>query len=335
MRDCLYCQTPLGAGIPPAPTPGRRHAYDPWKGRLWEICPHCLRWNPVPLELRWETLEGWEAAVRDRGTVLLQGPDLALLTVGEGEVVRVGSPPLGVWGGWRYGTQLPDLPPPRLPFWRRWLGQLPPPPLEGYDPYGFTGPLGGVAGTRGPSRWLGSPFLRQARALTVVFHAIPLAPECPNCGDPLPILPWEFEALTFVETRAVEGIGIEATCGACRAQGLVSLGEVRPALRLGLAVIDADRSVREVGQEAGGILEAAGGGPVLLRRLGEGGIPVGDLSRPERVALGIALDQEAEAEALEAEWREAEEIAAILDGELSDVPGFQEFQRRILENDGS
>jgi len=338
LRTCLYCQTPLGEGIPTAPTPSRRHAYDPWKGRLWEICPRCSRWSPVPLELRWETLEGWEEAVQDRGRILLEAPHLTLVTVGEGEVVRVGAPPLGVWGGWRYGDHLPDLPPLRRGwwggFWRRWLGSLPPPPLEGYDPYGFTGPLGGVAGTRGPTRWLGSPFLNQARALTVVFHSIPLAPECPHCGQALPILPWDFESLTFVDTREVEGVGVEASCGSCLEKGIVPLSEVRPALRLGLAVVDSDRSIREWGEAAGGLLEEVGGGSALLRKLGEDGVPVGDLSRLERAAVGMALDAEAETQALELEWREAEEIAAILDGELSEVPGFKAFQMRVLEEGG-
>ena len=37
----------------------------------------------------------------------------------------------------------------------------------------------------------------------------------------------------------------------------------------------------------------------------------------------------AEAEALEAEWREAEELGAIMDGELTPVPGFEAFRREL------
>jgi hypothetical protein len=59
-------------------------------------------------------------------------------------------------------------------------------------------------------------------------------------------------------------------------------------------------------------------------------VPLGDLDRLERVALRIALDERAETEALEAEWREAEEIAAIMDGELTLVEGFQAFRERVL-----
>ena len=69
---------------------------------------------------------------------------------------------------------------------------------------------------------------------------------------------------------------------------------------------------------------------MLLHGLGRLGTSLGELGRTERVALGIALDQAAEGEALETEWRDAEELAAIVEGELTDVPGFQEFRERVL-----
>ena len=52
-----------------------------------------------------------------------------------------------------------------------------------------------------------------------------------------------------------------------------------------------------------------------------------------RAGLLIALDELAEADALEAEWRNAEELAAISDGELTSVPGFQEFRQKVLGTD--
>ena len=61
---------------------------------------------------------------------------------------------------------------------------------------------------------------------------------------------------------------------------------------------------------------------------------MGEMEEGERVALKIALDEEAEIEALEDEWRNAEEIAAIMDGELTEVPGFEEFRQRVLGEGG-
>lgn len=333
-RHCAFCDHALGVGVPDAPLPGRRHAYDPEQGRLWEICPACQRWNPVPLALRWETLERWERAVRDEGRTLIDTKQLALIRVRDGEVVRVGRPPMTLWGGWRYGETLPALSPKRRGWLRRLIEGLPPPPLEGYDPYGLGGPMGGVAGSRGPARWLGSPFLSRAQPLTMVFTSIPLAPRCPSCSQALAIQPWAFHLLAFVQvgqSEAPDGLGVEVPCGSCGDWVLLPLDAVRPALRLGLTVLDPVHLSRPLGEAAGAGLDAVGGPHRLLEGMAKIRAPLGDLAIQERVALGMALDARAEVAALEAEWKRAEEIIGILDRELTDVPGFDAFRRRILD----
>lgn len=303
------------------------------------------------MPLRWETLEGWEGAVRARGVTLLETEHLTLVRVDDGEVVRVARPSMPEWGAWRYGDRIPRAV--RRPgLLRRMLWSLPDMPLEGYDPYGLTGPMGGVGGSGGPSQWLASPFLERATSLTLAFASVPFAPRCPSCGGPLPLNPWEFQEVTFrlsgevVMESSREGggnrapheitdpraaVGLEARCAHCGDRVLIPLSEARPALRLGLGILDSDEASRKVGEEAGRGLVQVGGGPALLAGLGRIGAPLGELARPERVALAMALDAQAEAEALEAEWREAEEIAAIMDGELTQVEGFRTFRRRILE----
>jgi hypothetical protein len=354
VRHCLFCDTELGEGTPPAPVSGRAHAYDPGQGRLWEICPKCTRWNPVPLEFRWETLSGWEAAIRDRGTPRITGANLVLFAVDDGEVVRVGSPKMQEWGGWRYGVQLARTSPLRAHQPPRtgslhslvqrlrvrvggWLGgilaPLPPPPIEGYDPYGLGGSLGGVAGTRGPHRWIGSPFMHAAYPLTLAFTSVPLAPTCPSCGGPMALEPWDFAHVRF-GGRIEGGPGVLAPCALCATEVQLSLGAARPALRLGLWVLDPPSSTRPLGESAGAALDGVGGSERFLDGLEHLGASFGELSLLERVSLSIALDHGAERDALEAEWREAEEIAAIMDGELSDVEGFQQFRQRVLGEAG-
>jgi len=356
LSHCLFCDEELagnrGAHLGEGSRSGKkvRQAYDPVLGRLWDICPRCERWNPIPLEERWEAMEAWEQRVRDSGVPVVQTDELALYRVDEDEVVRVGRPPLPEWGGWRYGTRLPRWA--RKPsFFQRLMGTLPTPPLEGYDPYGLSGPLGGVGGTRGPSEWLASPFFERAQPLTLVFTAAPFAPECPSCGGPMLLHPWDFQKLTFRSTggsarskagslRAGRGagsgerIGVEGDCARCGTTVVLNLRDARPGLRMGLAVLDAGSDARKVGEEAGRRLEEVGGRQLLLTGLGRLGAPLGDLGITERVALGIALDQDAEGEALEAEWREAEELISILDGELTRVPGYREFRMRVLGEDG-
>ncbi|MEX1256100.1 MAG: hypothetical protein WEG36_00625 [Gemmatimonadota bacterium] len=327
MRRCLYCDARLPGTDPEVTVSGRRQAYDPTLGRLWDVCSRCWRWSPVPLELRWEAVEEWEERVRREGRTVLETSELALLRVGKNEVVRVGRPPPPEWGGWRYGSRLIATGP-APSFFSRLVEVLPPPPLEGYDPYGLTGPLGGVGGKSGPLEWLASPFLESARPLTLAFTSFPFARECPACGGEMPLYPWDFQEVTL---RTSEGrAGVEAPCGSCGELVLLDLRDARPAIRLGLAVLDSGPEARKVGESAGEALDRAGGRSLLLRGLGELGTALGDLGRTERVALGIALDEDAEGEALEAEWREAEEVAAILDNASYDGPAFQAFRARVL-----
>jgi hypothetical protein len=92
------------------------------------------------------------------------------------------------------------------------------------------------------------------------------------------------------------------------------------------------RTLRLASEGGARALESSGGSHGFLAALARRESALGEMSSEARAGLLIALDELAEAEALEAEWREAEELAAISDGELTQVPGFQEFRRRVLEN---
>jgi hypothetical protein len=84
---------------------------------------------------------------------------------------------------------------------------------------------------------------------------------------------------------------------------------------------------------AAGELDSTGGPGGLVSRLSDQGTALGDLTDTVRAGLLISLDEMAETEALEAQWREAEEMAALVDGELTQVPGFEEFRHRILASE--
>ena len=336
MRHCVFCDEPLAEGPPDAPDPGHRLAYDPEKGRLWEICPRCSRWNPVPLEVRWEALEACEAAVHDRGRVRMESENLALLTVDQGELARVGRAPRAEFADWRYGLRLPP-PATRGGILTRFLSKLPHPPAGGYDPYGLRGMAGmGSDAEHGPR--FASPFLSQAEPLTYAFTAVPLAPRCPSCGGPLALEPWEFQNVTFEASWDAEagegGVAVRARCALCGDEVLVDPASARPALRLGMAVVTGDEGVRKAAANGALIVDRAGGAVPFLRGLAEERAPLGELGLKERMALRIALDEEAEREALEAEWRRAEEIAAAMEGDLTGQEGFRDFRRRVLAISG-
>lgn len=321
---CFFCSSALSTPSPDGPGAGERFAFDPWKGRLWTVCGACHRWNPVPLEDRWETVEGLEAATASRGRIRLSSDDLSLVKVGSGDLVRVGSPPRVALAGWRYGSRIPA--PGRgsrfvRRFVHRFLSTLPDPPVGGYNPYGSL--QAGIP----PAEWMRSPFMEQAVPLTFAFAQIPFAQACPACAIPMPLEPWRFGDVAFVDSREGE---VRADCGSCGTQVVLSIQEARPSLRLGLGLVTRGDRLTAFAEPGGESLERAGGPHGLLRTLGRDGADLGGLDPVARAALVISLDELAELEALEREWREAEEVAAIMDGELTHVPGFEAFRRRVL-----
>jgi hypothetical protein len=85
---------------------GRRLAFDPARGRLWVLCSGCRQWNLSPLEERWEALESLERISRDTRARYSTG-EISLVRHPEGlDLVRVGQPELPEYAAWRYGTEL-------------------------------------------------------------------------------------------------------------------------------------------------------------------------------------------------------------------------------------
>ncbi|HUH12028.1 MAG TPA: hypothetical protein VMK65_02925 [Longimicrobiales bacterium] len=323
ISDCYFCGAAFEPVDPMRPPARERVAYDPVLGRLWVVCPSCTRWSSVPMELRWEALEALERTVRDEGRVRVETANLSLVRVGGGELVRVGRAPRPELAGWRYGSRLAELPLRRgfVAWLLSLLGELPEPAPGGADFHGMPMPHVGA--------WLGSPFIGEAATLKAVFFHYPLAARCPACGGPLALRPWDFQNVRLVSGR--HGPAAVAHCAMCEREVGVPLEQARPALRLGLAAVDRRRRSTPLAEAAGGEVERAGDAWSLVDALARADRAVGELAAPTRLALAMALDDQAEAEALESEWREAEELAAIADGELTEVPGFEEFRRRVAE----
>jgi hypothetical protein len=105
-RACIHCCQDLGRNELVEPFPiGRRLAFDAARGRLWVICPHCGRWNLTPLEERWEAVE--ECERRFRGIRLrAQTPNIGYARLREGlDLVRIGKPLRPEFAAWRYGRE--------------------------------------------------------------------------------------------------------------------------------------------------------------------------------------------------------------------------------------
>lgn len=104
---CLFCHRDLGRNqIIASFGAGRRLAFDAARGRLWVVCRRCGRWNLSPLEERWEATEDCERLFRD-ARLRMSTDNMGLARLADGtELVRIGAPQRPELAAWRYGQQL-------------------------------------------------------------------------------------------------------------------------------------------------------------------------------------------------------------------------------------
>jgi hypothetical protein len=236
--------------------------------------------------------------------------NVALYRVGSLEIVRIGGAELAEEAWWRYGRQLGD---------RGWMAQWTPPLLRRLR-------FGVVA-------WVG----RRA---------------CPECGYFFTELPFADRRILIV--RPGEGLGEgpavpETSAGSdpvAPAGGAFSLTRRCPRCRgseragLCLSGIEAELVLARVmafqsdlGESrvtvraAARLLDDPEGPASLVRVLSRHGKPLGELQPIGLTALEIIVNAarertllRLEVESLRARWRREEELAALVDGELSPVP---------------
>src|SRR5688572_18529358 len=106
-NTCTFCYGPLGTNSVLETFPiARRVAFDPAKACVWAVCPHCTRWNLVPIEERWEVVDECERRFR-RTTLRYSSGNIGLAWLAEDlELVRVGPALRPEFASWRYGRVL-------------------------------------------------------------------------------------------------------------------------------------------------------------------------------------------------------------------------------------
>jgi hypothetical protein len=107
--------------------------------------------------------------------------------------------------------------------------------------------------------------------------------------------------------------------------------EARTALRQGLTYMAVARAGRQRVQEAARLVDGAGGPDQLIRDVARRELTLRSLNPERRLALEMAVDERAEVEELERQWKDAEEIADIADGMLSTTTELEEELRRLKE----
>ena len=334
---CLVCQAPFPENDTLEHLPrGTRIAFDPVRGRLWAVCGHCKRWSLAPIEERWEALDELEKLVTDGSRLLSQTDNIALLRAGKLEVVRVGRANLTEEAWWRYGRELMD---------RR----------QRFKKVSLVGTAAGAAAVGG---WVtggvglfAAWFIWENAPRTVVDAARWLRfgsaawrgrKQCNNCGHVFRSLP--FGDRTHVLLRPGEGdeaLALAQRCPTCGARGDGGLAlrgpEADRTLRRVLAYHHfAGASERRV-VSATRLIEKVGNPRELTMALVKSGTRLGDLERTHAIALEIAANEDSEQRLLELElaqlekhWIQEEELAGIIDGELTPLPLLESLRRRAV-----
>ena len=167
------------------------------------------------------------------------------------------------------------------------------------------------------------------------------ARECQGCGYTFTAVPYRdrgsFGIFPGGETGRIEVVQRCPVCGSYKGGGLHLRGR------------DADRTLRRVLAyhhfagasehrvvSAAKLIQEAGSPQDLTRIIVKDGRRIGDLQRTGAIALEIAANEAAEQKLLELElaqleahWKREEELAAIVDGELTPLPLLEGLRRKV------
>jgi hypothetical protein len=326
---CIFCHTVFEAVGPIEHFPvGGRIAFDAGRGRLWAICGSCRRWNLAPIEERWEALEELERLVRDRGRLLSQTDNIALIRADGAELVKVGRAGLTEEAWWRYGTEL----------------------AERRSRYKRLKYIEVVAMVAAGFYWGGEALNKLSRWYDFGTMAWRGEVACPKCGQPLTEIRFRDSRKLLVLPDEDAGVALEMGCPRCkfgerpgsfRLEGLAAQHTLRRVLAWRHYQGASENRIRD----ATAVIQAAGSAEHLSRSLADRALSIDKLdakrNRTQSIALEIALNDEVERRLLEAEleelerrWQDEERLAAIVDGELTPLPTFERLRRALRSGSG-
>lgn len=332
---CLFCHRPFPEnGQLGHMSRGRRIAFDPVRGRLWTICEGCHRWTLCPLEDRQEALYELERIVRDHARPLAHTANVQLFGAGSLTLVRVGSAGLVEQAWWRYGRELRR---------RKDSFESPRSRVTAYT-YGamaFLADLVGLGDEDVSIDWEDTPVadvLRWRRFGWAAWHG---RETCPYCHSTLVALRYDLSWWVY-PLRGEDGrLGVGIPCQRCDPWTPDKIYEIHGdvaenTLRRVLAyqnitgaserrITDAARHIEELGS-AGAFAAESTRERESLWKMG-----------PTRtVALEIALNEtveqrmlDLELRALEFLWKQEEELARIIDEELTPARLLEKHLRKL------
>lgn len=342
-RNCIFCSAAFGTNDALETFPvGHQLAFDSERGRLWAVCPSCSRWNLSPIEERWEAVEDAERLFRD-ARMRVQSENIGLARLPDGtRLVRVGRVVGTELAAWRYGTQL-------LRRRRRYVVLGGASAVAGLVTYGGLTAMGISFG----ALWGVFVGIDGKLKQRIVHRIDPGASGGErNAHNPIIVRRWHLQGMSL--ERGTDGqVQVLVRDAHRKSPGwsgevnrtsddlyVVGGDEARALLSRAMVHVNSKGASNATLAEANRLLADAGSAEGVLRDAALGGAALGKraghdprlLKGPGALAFEMALNEtaertamEGELAALEAAWREAEEIAGIADS----IPGSATINRML------
>jgi hypothetical protein len=323
---CGFCSGALGGdGGASGLGVGRRFSFDPWKSRAWVICQRCGRWNLTPFDERIDTISALDRMAA-AGRVAATTEQVALIRVGEYDVVRVGQPPRVEMATWRYGERMKA----------RRKEQMKVVVPVAVVIVGLSVAINAAAGGSMGAFMGQIPGLSQSIYTGIVgYRKVPIeSPICARCGKIMVLRARHVKDARLQHTTSAD-LALLLICPSCKGLGAQIEGaDAETALRSGLTYVNLRRAkkLKKRATEAAQQVDLSGGPEAYLVREAKREAKVSDYKGAEALALEMAVDEQAELHELERQWRDAEEIAGIADNLLVD-PTIEAELRHLKEGD--
>ena len=290
------------------------------------VCPRCSRWNLTPFDDRLERIEA-VARAASQGRIAASTQQVALIRWKRYDLVRVGKPPRVELATWRYGERLRNRQRERM--------KVVVPLTVAAIGLGIAANVA-AGGGFGVVVWNVHRLADRFYVWLVGGRKVQLVepPICAHCGTLMQLRARHVQYARIVPDRHAE-MAVVLSCPKCRQEGAQLTGtDAIQVLRQGLTYMNLDKGGRRRAEDAAREVDQVGGADQLVRDIARRELPLRSLRAERGLALEMAVDERAEVEELERQWKEAEEIADIADGTLGTSTEIENELRRLKNRGG-
>ena len=290
------------------------------------VCPRCSRWNLTPFDDRLERIEA-VARAASQGRIAASTQQVALIRWERYDLVRVGKPPRVELATWRYGERLRNRQRERM--------KVVVPLTVAAIGLGIAANVA-AGGGFGVVVWNVHRLADRFYVWLVGGRKVQLVepPICAHCGTLMQLRARHVQYARIVPDRHAE-MAVVLSCPKCRQEGAQLTGtDAIQVLRQGLTYMNLDKGGRRRAEDAAREVDQVGGADQLVRDIARRELTLRSLRAERGLALEMAVDERAEVEELERQWKEAEEIADIADGTLGTSTEIENELRRLKNRGG-